>query len=136
MGDVEDELGEILIVDDNPGDIRLIEEAFRVSSLDPTIHTSTTKDDALAFLSHTKRSEDSPGPALVLLDWNLSQTTGEDVLDAAKSMENPIAVIVMSGSDPETPMSDSAIDRADLVMEKPREPEEYVESVRSVITNQ
>lgn len=130
------ELGEILIVDDNPGDIRLIKEAFKASSFDPTIHTATTTDDALAFLSRKKGTADSPSPALVLLDWNLSQTTGEDVLDAAKSMESQIPVIVMSGSDPETPVLDSAIDRADLVVEKPTEPEEYVESVLSVITNQ
>lgn len=90
----------ILIVEDNPGDIRLIEEAFRGSPLDSTIHTTKTRDAALDFLYQRGEYEDVRRPDLILLDWNLSQNTGEEVIREAKSVEPAVPVVVMTGSKP------------------------------------
>lgn len=131
-GDVV-EVGDVLVVDDNPGDLRLIEEAFQASALEPTIHTTNTREEALEFLSRCREDRGTPNPVLVLLDWNLSQTTGEEVLEAAKSGERCLPVIVMTGSLVETSALGSTVEKADLITEKPTDPSEYVERIRSVL---
>lgn len=128
VADVED----ILIVDDNRGDIRFIEEAFHTSALDPIIHPTTTSDDARDFLCQRGEYEGVPNPDVILLDWNLPQTTGEEVLHAAKSGETPIPVVVMTGSLAETRELQSTASKADLVIEKPTEPDGYIEAVHSL----
>ena len=124
--------GDLLVVDDNPGDIRLIEEAFRDSQIELTIHTAHTARDALDFVSGRGDFEDAPRPDAILLDWNLSNTTGKEVLEAAKSGDSDIPVIVMTGSNPESCPPDAPPSRADLYMQKPTEPLEYVETLRSL----
>lgn len=121
----------ILVVDDNPADVRFIEEAFQESALDPPIHTTSTRDEAIEFL----HDDGSPNPALVLLDWNLSRATGEEVLEAARSGDCHIPVIVMTGSSTATSTLGSTIEGTDLVFEKPTEPDGYINAVRSVLPN-
>lgn len=133
MQDNSDSVDDILVVDDNPADRRFIQEAFQKSSLDPTIHTASTQDEALAFLSRWQNEDGSPNPALVLLDWNLAQTTGADVLEAAKSSAHDILVIVMTGSDPERSALEPPVEMADKVIKKPTDPADYIEYVQSVL---
>lgn len=124
---------DILVVDDNPGDLRFIEEAFQAAAIDSTIYTTNTNDEALEFLSRCGEDDGTPSPVLVLLDWNLSKTTGEEVLEAAKSGDCQIPVIVMTGSHPETSALESTIEKADMVIEKPTDPDEYIEHVHSLL---
>lgn len=126
-------VGDILVVDDNPADHRFIEEAFQESTLDPTIHSTTTLNDALEFLSRCRHEDGLPSPVLILLDWNLSRSTGEEVLEAAKSGDRNIPVIVMTGSQPETTALEPTPESADLVIEKPTDPDEYVEHIHSLL---
>lgn len=115
------EVENILVVDDNRGDIRFIEEAFHASAVDPTIHPTTTSDDGLDFPSRRGEYERAPIPNVILLDWNLPQTTGEEVLQAAKSGETPIPVIVMTGSQAVTRelQSTNSIVRSTLKLRSP-----------------
>lgn len=136
MAWLEGGITDILVVDDNPGDRRFIEEAFKNSQLDPTLHKLKSRDEALNFLSQRGKHESAPEPDVILLDWNLSQTTGEEVLKAAKSDDSEIPVVVMTGSTPETSRVDSAFSQADLIIEKPTTPEGYIESIRSVFADQ
>lgn len=129
------EVEEILVVDDNPADRRFIEEAFRESAFDPTLHTTSTRDEALTFLTRCRDEDESPNPVLVLLDWNLSQTTGAEVLDTATSGDRSIPVIVMTGGPTETTALEPNLEKADLVIEKPTDPAEYIDAVRSVLTD-
>lgn len=80
------------------GMFRLIEEASRASSLDPIIHTTTTREEALVLLYQGGVFEEVPRPDLILLDWNLSKHTGEKVIETAKSGDAPILVVVMTGA--------------------------------------
>ena len=125
---------DILVVDDNRGDIRFIEEAFQASAIDPNIHPTTTSDDALDFLSGRGEYEGAPDPDVILLDWNLSQTTGKEVLQVAKAGEKPIPVIVMTGSQAKIDELQSTASEADLFIEKPTEPDGYIEAVQSALT--
>ena len=126
--------GELFVVDDNPGDIRFVEEAFAVSELTPTIHTVNTRDEALDFIHRRNEYEDRPCLDVLLLDWRLSQTTGEAVVDAAASVSPPIPVVVMSTSEPQTESENASLSKADRIIEKPTDPEKYVELLRPYLT--
>lgn len=125
--DVED----ILIVDDNPGDIRLIEEAFKASPLDPTIHSVKTRDEALDLLCQRGDFEGVPRPDLVLLDWNLSQHTGKEVIEAAKSGDPAIPIVVMTGAKSGLPRMESSVPAADEYIEKQTDLQGYIDILRS-----
>ncbi|QCC57106.1 response regulator (plasmid) [Natrinema thermotolerans] len=128
--------GDLFVIDDNPGDIRFIEEAFSVSELSLTIHTVNTQDEALDLIHQRNEHEDTPRPDVALLDWRLSQTTGKEILDAAKSVTPPLPVVVMSSSKPQVQSENAPISWADQIIEKPTDPEMYVELLRPYLTAQ
>lgn len=126
-----EEAENVLVIEDNPGDIRLIEEAFKASPLDPTIHTARTGDEALEILSHRREFEEVPRPDLVLVDWNLSQNSGEDVIQAVKAADSAIPVVVMTGSKSGLQWLESAIPTADEYIEKQTDLQAYIDILRS-----
>lgn len=129
MGDDDGEAIDLLIVDDNPADIRFITEALESSGGDLAIHSVTTSDAALAFVYQREEYADAPELDAVFLDWDLAQTTGKEVLDALKADYPHIPVAVMTGSISETDSNQSSFSQADMNMEKPTEPEAYIEAL-------
>lgn len=125
---------DVLIVEDNPAEIRFIEEAFSTSELDPTIHSTTTRGEAIDFVRRRGEYADAPSVDVILLDWHLSKTTGREVLEAAKAVEPPIPVVVMTGSKPELDTLESSLPDADRCIEKRTEPGAYIEILRDVLT--
>lgn len=113
------------------GMFRLIEEASRASSLDPIIHTTTTREEALDLLYQGGVFEEVPRPDLILLDWNLSKHTGEKVIETAKSGDAPILVVVMTGARSGLSRIESSAPAADDYIEKQTEPHDYIEILRS-----
>jgi CheY-like chemotaxis protein len=91
---------EILLVEDNPGDVRLLEEAFR--ELRANIHIQVAKDgaEALDLIFHRSDTRANRHPDMILLDLNLPKISGHDVLTKIKT--NPetcrIPVIVLTSS--------------------------------------
>ncbi len=92
---------EVLLVEDNPADVRLTEEALREGTV--PLHLSVTPDgeEALAFLRHEGRYAAAPRPDLVLLDLNLPRLDGRAVLAAVKADPSlrRIPVVVLSTSE-------------------------------------
>ena len=88
----------ILIVEDNPGDIRLIKEAFKTSSIDPTLYFARDGVEATHFLETRKREPSHGFPQLIVLDLNLPKKSGFEVLQFVKRDETlkRIPVIVLS----------------------------------------
>lgn len=123
---------DVLVVDDNSGDRRFIEEALRASRLDLSIHMTNTKDEALNWVYQRGEYKDAPEPAVILLDWNLSEDTGKEVVNAAKSADPHIPLLVMSGSHPEINDVKSFLSEADMRIEKPTDPEGYIEPLCSL----
>lgn len=123
----------LLVVDDNPGDIRLIEEAFEHAQLTPTIHTTTTKDGALDYLSPGEAEENGPDLDVILLDWHLSNETGKEVLQAARSVTPAISVVVMTGSKVKLNALRTSNLGVDSYIEKQTEPEAYIEILDSCL---
>lgn len=97
----ESEPVNILLVEDNPGDVRLTKEAFKDGKICNTIHVATDGVEALDFCYQRGEFADAPRPDLVLLDFNLPRTDGDEVL--AEIKDDPelkcIPVIVLTTSD-------------------------------------
>src|SRR3954453_12870790 len=94
---------EILLVDDNAGDVRLLQEAFR--EVDPTPHLHVANDgvEAVAFLEQQGDHIDAPRPDLILLDLNLPKVDGREVLAHVKEDASlrTIPTLILSISDAE-----------------------------------
>ena len=125
-------LQDLLVVEDNPGDRRLIEEAFGKSQFETTLHAVSTGEKALDFVNKRGAYEDAPDPDAVLLDWSLPQMSGEEVLRELKRDFPDIQVVVMTGSQPRDETVESMTSLAETYLTKPTEPDEYLEVVRSL----
>ena len=71
---------EVLLVEDNPGDIRLTQEAFREANTTIKLHVASDGVEALAFLRRTGAHTAAPRPDLILLDLNLPKMDGRELL--------------------------------------------------------
>src|ERR1051325_2844097 len=94
---------EILLVEDNPGDIRLTKEALKESKILSNLHVAIDGVEAIDFLRKRGRFANSPTPDLVLLDLNLPRKSGIEVLEEIKSNGQlkiiPIIVLTTSQSE-------------------------------------
>jgi CheY-like chemotaxis protein len=94
---------EILLVEDNPADAMLMEEALRESALPSTLSVVRNGDDALDYLYRRGRFAQSPRPDLIMLDLNLPKKDGREVLADIKSDPGlraiPVVVITTSRSE-------------------------------------
>lgn len=91
---------DVLLVEDNPGDIRLLEEAFQEAGLSCRLNIARDGEQAMAFLRKEGRYENSPRPALILLDLNLPRKDGREVLAEIKTEKllQKIPVVVLTTS--------------------------------------
>jgi CheY-like chemotaxis protein len=94
---------EILLVEDNPGDVRLTQEAFKDGKVLNDLRVVGDGVEALAFLNHEGPYADAPCPDLILLDLNLPKKDGREVLMEIKSHEHlkhiPVVVLTTSSAD-------------------------------------
>lgn len=94
---------EILMVEDNPGDVRLTREALKDHKIWNELHVVEDGAAALDFLHHRPPYEKVPRPDLMLLDLNLPRKDGREVLAAVKSDESlkTIPVVILTTSQAE-----------------------------------
>ena len=76
---------EILLVEDNPGDMRLTKEALKEGKVYNNLHWANDGVEALAFLRREGKYSAAPAPDIILLDLNLPKKDGREVLLAVKS---------------------------------------------------
>lgn len=124
---------EILLVEDNPGDARLVQELFSDAHILNRFHVATDHREALDFVTQRGEFTDAPRPDIVLLDWHLPRATGEEVLrgmkeDAALSR---IPVIVLTGSDVGEELIQMSEFEANAYLTKPVTPDDFISLVRS-----
>lgn len=90
----------ILIIEDNPGDVRLIREALREIQPPVTIHVAGEGDEALQFLRQEGKHRNAPRPHLIFLDFNLPKSDSREVLRQIKEDDElrliPVAVLTTS----------------------------------------
>lgn len=134
VGSDVETLGDLLVVEDNPGDRRLIEEAFAVSPMETTVHPVSTGEEALDFVNQRGEYEEAPRPDVVLLDWSLPKMDGEEVLRELKTNFPTIPVVIMTGSNPLKEAVKSMTSQADAYLTKPTDLNAYTEILRSLAT--
>jgi len=125
---------EILLVEDNPGDVRLTAEALRDARV--RNHLSVAKDgvDALAFLRQEGEHGQAPRPDLILLDLNLPKKGGREVLQEIKQDERlkHIPVVILTTSQAEQDIVQSYHLRANAYVTKPVDLEQFLKVIQSI----
>lgn len=125
---------EILIVDDNPGDVRLTREALRKNKVSNNLHVATDGAEALAFLNREGQYADAPRPALILLDLNLPKKNGREVLAEVKNHPNlrRIPVVILTTSSEEKDILATYDLHANCYITKPADLDCFIEVIRSI----
>lgn len=125
---------ELLLVEDNPADVRLTQEAFSKGTMDHRLHVTKDGIEALAFLRREDGYEDAPQPDLVLLDLNLPRKTGHEVLAEMKSDDRlaEIPVVILSSSQAQEDIRESYRRQASSYVCKPVDLEDFFEIVQEI----
>ncbi|MDQ6737559.1 MAG: response regulator [Gemmatimonadota bacterium] len=124
---------DILLVEDNPGDVRLFREA-----LDPErrSHLTIARDgvEAIAILEQSGLYADAPRPDIVVLDLNLPKKGGAQVLAEIKSHPrlNGVPVVMLTSSDAAVDVSSTYALGANCYVRKPNDLDEFIAAVRSI----
>jgi len=125
---------EILLVDDNPGDVRLTMEALKDSGAQSRLHAVSDGESAIAFLRREGRYRDAPRADLVLLDLNMPGMHGLQVL--AEIRQDPalkgIPVAVLTGSHSTDDIARTYDLDANCYIIKPIDFEQFIIMVKSV----
>jgi CheY-like chemotaxis protein len=125
---------EVLLVEDDPGDVLMTREALEVHKVTNQLHVVHDGADAMSFLRREGDYESAPRPDLVLLDLNLPRIDGREVLQAIKSdpaLAN-IPVVVLTTSEAEEDVLRSYSLHANAYVTKPVDFERFIEVVRQI----
>ncbi|MEO7837814.1 MAG: response regulator, partial [Anaerolineales bacterium] len=92
---------QVLLVEDNPGDVRLTQEAFRGANTSIHLHVVSDGVEAMAFLRKEGIHINAPRPDLILLDLNLPKMDGREVLAHIKADDDlkTIPTVILTTSD-------------------------------------
>ena len=125
---------DVLLIEDSPGDVRLTCEAFRDTNKSVLVHVAPDGLEAMAFLRRKGMYANAPRPKLILLDLNLPQMTGHDVLARVKGDEalKSIPTVIMTTADWDMDIFKSYQLQANCYVQKPTHFEAFQSLVRSI----
>ena len=125
---------EILLVEDNPGDVRLLMETFREGRIRNRISLVEDGVEALAFLHKEGEHSSAPRPDLILLDLSLPRKNGQEVLAEVKQDADlkRIPVVVITSSQAEKDILQAYDNHVNCYLTKPVDLEQFMGVVRSV----
>lgn len=125
---------EILLVEDNPGDVRLVLETFRECGAPVHVHLARDGQEALTMLAGAGSQGQLPRPDLILLDLNLPRKTGHEVLASLKAHDDwrRIPVIVLTSSSAEHDIQASYDLCANCFVTKPSDLDAFLDVMRNV----
>ena len=124
----------ILLVEDNPGDIRLVREAMRERRMQVDLHAVENGVEALAFLRRADGYARAPRPDLILLDLNLPKMDGRGVLAEVKEDIDlrRIPVVVLTASQAEEDILRAYDLRANCYVTKPLDLDQFMDAVQTI----
>jgi two-component system, chemotaxis family, response regulator Rcp1 len=127
-------LAEILLVEDNEGDIELTKEAFDEAKFRNNLHVVEDGEEALDFLFKRNGNENATTPDIILLDLNLPGTNGREVLEIIKADTNlkRIPVIVLTSSQADKDVIESYDLHANCYIVKPVDAIKFMSVVQHV----
>jgi len=125
---------EVLLVEDNPGDVRLTQEAFRNASMSIHLHVASDGVEAMAFLRHEGAHVHAPRPDLILLDLNLPKMDGREVLAHIKQDDSlkSIPTVILTTSEAEVDIVKSYQLQANCYLSKPVQLDAFESLVKSI----
>jgi CheY-like chemotaxis protein len=125
---------EILLVEDNPGDVRLTREGLREGKVHNNLSLAPDGVEALAFLRREGKYHDAPRPDLILLDLNLPKVDGREVLESIKADPNlrNIPVVVLTSSQAEQDILRGYDLHANCYITKPVDLDQFIGVVKSI----
>ncbi len=128
------EIMHVLLVEDNPGDIRLTQEAFKEGTVPEELHVVKDGVEALEFLRKQGKYALSPTPDIILLDLNLPRKDGREVLAEVKTDEvlRFIPVIVLTTSDSEQDITKAYSLCANCFITKPVDLDQFIFIIRQI----
>ena len=125
---------EILLVEDNPGDVELAREALEGGQMRCVLHVVDDGEAAMAFLRCQGQYSSVPRPDMVLLDLNLPKKSGRDVLAEIKSDDGlkRIPVVVLTTSNAEEDILKSYNLHANCYITKPIDLNTFIKVVQAI----
>lgn len=125
---------DILLVEDNPGDVRLTQEALKEARVRNDLHVVNDGVEAMAFLRKQGVYKNVPRPDMILLDLNLPKKSGHEVLTEIKSDDNlkRIPVVVLTVSKDEEDIVKSYNLYANCFITKPVDLDQFLTVVKSI----
>jgi chemotaxis family two-component system response regulator Rcp1 len=125
---------DILIIDDNRGDIRLVQEILKKGKMLINLQSAQDGIEAMDYLRNEGKYKTATRPDLILLDLNMPRKDGREVLEDIKSDENlkSIPVIIMTISKAEEDILRSYNLHANAYIVKPIELNQFMNTVRSI----
>ncbi len=125
---------EILLVEDNPGDVDLILMAFKESRLNNSINTMSDGQEALDYVFKRGKYANRSMPDIILLDINLPKVNGIEVLRLIKEDEiyRRIPVIILTTSDADRDIVEAYNQHANAYLNKPIDFNAFIDVVKSI----
>ncbi|HXO86377.1 MAG TPA: response regulator [Gemmatimonadales bacterium] len=125
---------DVLLVEDNPGDVRLTREAFAAGGVRHTLHVTRDGAAAVDFLHRIAPFADAAQPDLILLDLNLPKKDGREVLQVIKQDDalQHIPVVILTTSQAERDVLETYRLRANAYVTKPVVLEEFLRVIASI----
>jgi CheY-like chemotaxis protein len=125
---------DVLLVEDDPGDVLMTKEAFGHYKIRNPLHVVTDGEQALRFLHRTGDYADAPRPGLILLDLNLPRRDGLEVLAELKSdpVLKVIPVVILTTSQAEEDILRSYALHANAYVSKPVDFERFMDVIRQI----
>lgn len=125
---------DVLLVEDNPGDVRLTLEAFKAAKVRNTIHVVNDGAEAISYLKREGDYKNAGRPDLILLDLNLPKQNGREVLAQIKADGDlkRIPVVILTTSQAEADIEQSYELHANCFITKPVDLDRFMEIVNSI----
>jgi CheY-like chemotaxis protein len=124
---------EVLLVEDNPGDVRLIQEVFKEAKIKNVLHVARDGEEAMKML-HLEGENPSRLPDLILLDLNLPKKDGRDVLKEIKKDDKLkcIPVVVLTSSIRDEDLIETYKNNANCYIAKPVDLDQLIKVVQNI----
>jgi chemotaxis family two-component system response regulator Rcp1 len=125
---------EILLAEDSPAEVRLMQEVIKECGLDCNLHVVEDGSQVMDFLMHGSGFESAPRPDIILLDLNMPKEDGYDVLTEIKSRRDLrlIPVIVLSSSNSNRDIRSAYQLNANCYINKPSSMSDFVKVIKSI----
>jgi CheY-like chemotaxis protein len=125
---------EILLVEDNEGDVGLIEEVFEEAKIKNNLHVAEDGEEAMLYLHGRGKFSGFPRPDIILLDLNLPKKDGREVLREIKEDSNlkNIPVVVLTTSGAERDILRAYDLHANAYITKPLDFDQFIKVVESI----